>query len=68
MRNRNVDIRDQQIYVDASRHSKREQEDDEISYPETTAESIIDIITAYKSLKLAMCKNSKGLNVGREEC
>jgi hypothetical protein len=39
-----------------------------MSYPEAGTENVIDIIAAYKSLKLAMTKNSKGLNVGREEC
>lgn len=33
----------------------------------TTSEAL-DIVTAYKSLKLAMSKNSKGLSGGRENC
>lgn len=28
----------------------------------------LDIVTAYKSLKLAMSKNLKGLGEGREQC
>lgn len=40
-----------------------------MSYPDPgSSDNVIDIITAYKSLKLAMTKNTKGLNVGREEC
>ena len=46
------------------------QEEDAMSYPypDPSSDNVIDIISAYKSLKLAMTKNSKGLNVGREEC
>lgn len=33
----------------------------------TTGEPL-DIVTAYKSLKLAMSKNLKGLGEGREQC
>ena len=43
-------------------------EEETMSYADSNGDNIIDIITAYKSLKLAMSKNSKGLNVGREEC
>ena len=41
--------------------------DDRVSYPNTD-DNAIDIISAYKSLKLAMTKNTKGLNIGREVC
>lgn len=35
---------------------------------EVAGEGALDIVTAYKSLKLAMSKNLKGLGEGREQC
>jgi len=50
--------------AEMSRHTVDQEET--MSYDEGGNDNIIDIITAYKSLKLAMCKNSKGLNIGKE--
>jgi hypothetical protein len=37
---------------------------DDVAY----ASEVVDIVTAYKSLKLVMTKNIKGLAEGREQC
>ncbi len=43
-------------------------QEESVSQPIGYGSEVLDIVTAYKSLKLAMNKNLKGLEQGREHC